>query len=234
MAIELLTDHLLDTQGTTLIGNAMTAQDAIEKITMLRPDCILLDMHIPGAQGFDLLHYLPEPLPGVIVTTAHPQYALRGYDYSINSFLVKPIELESFQTAIQKVKLHLALQSKMQPLAEKESERFFLKIDREMVGFTAKQVRYIEAMHNYVKLFHGKNVNDFATHRSPLYKLPAQLPLNKFIQVSRQIIVQIDLVERVAGNNVYLYSGEHFDIGVPYRKQLFAVLTSIGKYDTVL
>ncbi|MCY7359155.1 MAG: LytTR family DNA-binding domain-containing protein, partial [Rudanella sp.] len=180
-----------------------------------------------GARTTRFCRTLQTPL----VTTAHPQYALRGYEFSISSFLVKPIELEQFQAAIEKVKQQVALTSQTQQLTEKESERFFLKIDREIVGFGTRQVRYIKAMHNYVKLYHEKN---YSVHRSPLYKLLDQLPMNKFIQISRQIIVQIDCIERVGGNNVYLYTGEHFEIGVPYRKQLFATLTSIGRYDTVL
>ncbi|MCK7525585.1 MAG: response regulator [Ignavibacteriales bacterium] len=61
-----------------VVGEAVNADDAHNKISELSPDVIFLDIQMPGKTGFELLEEL-DSVPKVIFTTAYDEYALKSF-----------------------------------------------------------------------------------------------------------------------------------------------------------
>jgi two-component system LytT family response regulator len=91
-----------------VVGEAADVPGAREAIDRDRPDVLLLDIHMPGATGFDLLDQL-EHVPIVIFTTAFDQYALQAFDRNALDYLVKPIAADRLGTAIDRARQRLAV-----------------------------------------------------------------------------------------------------------------------------
>ena len=86
-------------------GEAGNAAQAMELLHRLRFDAVLLDIHMPGADGLALaqaLRTLPQP-PAVVFVTAHQEHAVAAFELDAVDYLTKPVRLERLQVALQKV-----------------------------------------------------------------------------------------------------------------------------------
>ncbi len=86
-------------------GEAGNAVEALDLLRRLRFDVVLLDIHMPGADGLALaqtVRSLPSP-PAVVFVTAHAEHAVAAFELDAVDYLTKPVRLERLQTALQKV-----------------------------------------------------------------------------------------------------------------------------------
>ncbi|GGM90743.1 DNA-binding response regulator [Dyadobacter beijingensis] len=85
-----------------ICGEARNADAGTELIRRERPNLIFLDIQMPGKSGFDLLSGFEKVDFGVIFTTAYQEYAIRAFRFSAIDYLLKPIDPDELQTAIEK------------------------------------------------------------------------------------------------------------------------------------
>jgi DNA-binding LytR/AlgR family response regulator len=89
-----------------VVGEAGNGVDAFHLIEKERPDLVLLDVKMPGLDGFQLvreMRTLDHP-PHVVFVTAYDRYALQAFEVSALDYLLKPVSLERLQQAIDKVR----------------------------------------------------------------------------------------------------------------------------------
>lgn len=87
----------------TLVGMADGVESAVQLIQAHKPDIIFLDIEMQTGTGFDLLLQFPNPSFDVIFTTAYDNYAIKAIKFSAVDYLLKPIDIEELQEAVQKV-----------------------------------------------------------------------------------------------------------------------------------
>ncbi len=95
-----------------VVGEAAHAVQAMEQLQHQTFDVVLLDIHMPGADGLSLarmLQTLPT-VPALIFVTAHAEHALQAFELEATDYLTKPVRLERLQAALQKVERRLAAQ----------------------------------------------------------------------------------------------------------------------------
>ncbi|UCF05255.1 MAG: response regulator transcription factor [bacterium] len=93
-------------EGIEVVGEAGDGIEAVERIDELRPDLILLDIQMPGLDGFQVLERLAghEKLPSVIFITAYDQYALRAFEVHAVDYLLKPVDEGRLVGAVDRVR----------------------------------------------------------------------------------------------------------------------------------
>jgi len=84
-----------------LVGEAGDVASAVELIDRERPELCLLDVQIPGGDGFEVLR-LVEHLPQVVFTTAFDHYAVRAFEVNSLDYLLKPVHRERLQNAVHR------------------------------------------------------------------------------------------------------------------------------------
>nr|WP_315491373.1 LytTR family DNA-binding domain-containing protein [uncultured Rhodoferax sp.] len=97
------------TPAVHCLGEAANAVQAMEMLQHQAVDVVLLDIHMPGADGLALaqsLQALPQP-PALIFVTAHAEHAVRAFDLEAVDYLTKPVRLERLQLALQKVERYI-------------------------------------------------------------------------------------------------------------------------------
>lgn len=97
---QLLEVHCPEVQ---VLAAAATVDEAIEVINLHHPDMLFLDIRIGTGFGFDVLPALTEPLPSIIVTTAHQEYAIKALKVQALDYLLKPIVSDELKSAVRKV-----------------------------------------------------------------------------------------------------------------------------------
>ena len=89
--------------GLDIVGEAENGIEAVEKIGKLRPDVVLLDIQMPGMDGFEVISALDE-MPLVIFATAYDEYAIRAFEVDSIDYLLKPIEKERLSEALARAR----------------------------------------------------------------------------------------------------------------------------------
>src|SRR3989337_4306911 len=85
-----------------IVGEAVNAEDALNKITEVRPGIIFLDIQMAGKNGFQLLEEL-DSVPIIVFTTAYDEYALKAFEYNAMDYLLKPIEPKRLEDTVKKL-----------------------------------------------------------------------------------------------------------------------------------
>ncbi len=110
-------------------------------------DLIFLDIEMPELNGMEILRSMIKT-PKVILTTAYSEYALESYEYGVVDYLLKPVKIERFLKAIQKVTT-----SKVPSQINKGSEELQIKHDGVPVNLPFNSILYIKSFGNYLKIF---------------------------------------------------------------------------------
>jgi two-component system LytT family response regulator len=102
LAVQRLERLLRDTGRVQIVGTSTDSPEALETLNQLALDVLFLDIQMPGMTGFELLERLERP-PTVVFTTAYDAYALNAFQTSAIDYLLKPIEPERLERALDKV-----------------------------------------------------------------------------------------------------------------------------------
>jgi two-component system, LytTR family, response regulator AlgR len=89
-----------------LVGEAGSAQAALDGIASARPDVVLLDVQMPGMTGIELAAHLIKhqtPAPAVIFVTAYDEYAFKAFEVHALDYLLKPVRASRLAEAIRRV-----------------------------------------------------------------------------------------------------------------------------------
>ena len=87
-----------------IAGLAGTVQEAVELIKNQKPDLVFLDIELHTGTGFDVLQQFTDPNFHVVFTTAYDHYAIKAIKFSAVDYLLKPIDFEELEKAVEKAK----------------------------------------------------------------------------------------------------------------------------------
>ncbi|WP_430909537.1 LytR/AlgR family response regulator transcription factor [Maribacter sp. 2-571] len=184
-----------------VIATFDNAIDAIKFLNRESIDVIFLDIHMPGFTGFDFVQTLKDP-PKIVLITSDTNFAIDAYEYeTIVDYLVKPISLERFKKAIQKVK-HTTLRPTATANAASETENeLYINIDRRLIKLKMTDIQLIEAKGDYIEV-----VTDAKTYRvhNTLKKIKEKLPEKTFLQIHRSYIINFTKIIDIEDNSVLI------------------------------
>jgi two-component system LytT family response regulator len=129
---------LADIEGVELIGQAEGGVQAVEMIERERPDLVLLDIQMPGLDGFGVIEALEDP-PLVIFVTAYDEYAIRAFEVNALDYLLKPFSRERLEKAVRRAQEALAEEH---DLGVSAAERFAMRLGP-LLESLATQGRYL-------------------------------------------------------------------------------------------
>ena len=224
LARERLRTLLGGESGVVLVGEADSARGAVEVLAQLRPDLLFLDINLPERNGVELLQSLdPASRPAVIVTTAHPEYALDAFELSAVDYLVKPLDRERVSRAIDRAQRFIAGgRAFVPPRSSSPRERFAVRTRGEIIFLKASQVDWISAEGNYSRLHAGE---ESWSMRESLQSLEESLDPAAFIRVHRSTIVNLDRVRKLVTSSdgsasIVLSTGDTVPLGPSFRVRL--------------
>lgn len=102
LAVRRLSRMLTETGRVEVAGAASDPLDAVEWLAANPVDVLFLDIQMPGMNGFDVLSALDRQ-PMIVFTTAYDQYALRAFEANSIDYLLKPVEEQRLERALDKI-----------------------------------------------------------------------------------------------------------------------------------
>jgi two-component system, LytTR family, response regulator len=209
---------------------------ALELIRSESPDIVLLDVAMPGVDGFGVVEALdPAERPHVVFVTAYDQYAVRAFDAHAVDYVLKPFDAERFARALGRAKaaaaggrdreerrrLERALAEVRRELPQR-LERLLVESNGRAMLLPVGQVERIEAAKNYVTVHAG---GERYRVRTTLDRLEERLDPRTFVRVHRSTIVRVDRVAELQPWShgdyvVILQGGERVRLSRRYRDRL--------------
>src|SRR6201984_1603545 len=108
LARQKLRQLLQDEPNVEIVGEGANALETIDLVQFTNPDLLLLDVHMPDMDGFDIVSALTANrqirLPKIIFTTAHDKYAIRAFEINAIDYLLKPFTRERLKQAVRRAK----------------------------------------------------------------------------------------------------------------------------------
>jgi two-component system LytT family response regulator len=204
-ARERLKRLLADIEGVGLIGEAEDGVQAVEMIERERPDLVLLDIQMPGLDGFGVIEALADP-PPIIFVTAYDEYAIRAFEVNALDYLLKPFSRERLEKAIRRAQEaqveEQGLATRLGPLLESLAAqgRYLTRLavrdyeNARICVLGVSEVDWVGVEGEQVMV----HVEDRAYPiRRTLTELEARLDPAHFFRAHRSVIVNLDRVKEI-------------------------------------
>jgi two-component system LytT family response regulator len=221
LAREKLRLLLASEPGIQIVAECGDGAQAVLAIRKHQADLAILDVQMPGMDGFEVLSQLsPDEMPVVIFATAYDQYALRAFEANALDYLLKPFDRERLHNAMEKARLHLSGSQNREitrrildllsqivpgmpaPAPSPGESRLVIREKGRIVFLNLDQIDWIDASANYVRLNMGKESH---LVRETIGKIAERLDPNRFVRIHRSTIVDVRKIKELIPVN----SGEY-------------------------
>jgi len=202
LAAERLQVLLARAKGASLVGTASDGESAISMAEALSPDVLLLDIAMPGLDGIDVARALAgqDPSPAVIFVTAFDQFAVAAFEVAAVDYLMKPVEPERLQRALDRARDYVEHHRIAAPKAGEPSkwiDEFWASDLSGLVRIASKDIDRVSAERDYMRLHVGRR--SWLIHHS-MTALEEGLDPVLFVRLHRSAIVRKDFISGFTRN----------------------------------
>jgi DNA-binding LytR/AlgR family response regulator len=227
LAIKVVKNHLQSFEDIEIVAECNNAIETDKYLREHNIDLIFLDIEMPKISGFDFLKSLKKQ-PKVIIITAYRNYALKGYEYDIVDYLLKPVSFDRFYKAMNKFyKQQKDTDLQVFDEGTKSGKPFvYFNEDKTIHKIYLDDILYLESFREYIKVH--------ATDKSVMTKLPIskieeKLKDHEFIRIHKSFIVSVSKVKSF-NSRIINIDDQELPIGRTYKDAVMKVL----KYDSDL
>lgn len=221
LAAELMADYISQIPFLTLTHTCHDALQALDVVRSNPVDVIFLDVQMPKLSGMDFLKTLHKP-PKIIITSAHPEFALEGFELRVTDYLLKPIEFSRFSRATQKL---LSPQVRMaEVMARPVRPYYFFTVNKRSVKIYLDEIQFIESLKDSVTIH--TPTKSYNTHYQ-LGELEELMRSDNFLRIHRSFLVAVDKIESFSAAEVEI-AGRVLPIGRSHKEY---VMSKLGRGD---
>ncbi len=225
-----------------LLGAFETAKDAFEYLSKEGaelPDLLFLDIEMPEVNGLYFLGSIKNfaHQPKVIITSAHEEYAIPSYDYNVSGYVLKPLDEEKLNKAIEKVinelKQNQPEKLEVEPIAPlpietelSEPTSFLIQVADRMVKIVFEELMYCEGANNNIRVV---TINDVHETRKTLKDMLIELPDREFVRIHDSFIINLSYLKSYTKRLTVIelsheQKSENVPVGRKYRAGLKEIL----------
>lgn len=216
IALDILTAYVRQVTVLELAGRCQSAVEAFGLLQTQSVDLLFLDIQMPQLSGLSLLRTLANP-PKTIITSAHREYALDGYELNVVDYLLKPIAFERFVRAVGKAGFDQSDQSSTVNPRTDEEPFLFVREDRRLVRIELRDIISLESQRDYVKI---KTTTRQVITRQTIGYYDELLPADRFIRIHRSFVVAKAKIQAITDTHVEI-PGQTLPIGRHYKQRVF-------------
>jgi len=215
MSRKLLGQLVSQLKNWELAGSCASALEAREFLQQHSVDVLFLDVEMNELSGLDLLKLLKSQ-PEVVIVSSKEKYAINAFEYEVTDYILKPVSMERFMKAVDRVESRLA--------HDKENyathDSVFVKANNQVLNIRLTDIHYVEAYGDYVNLFTEKD--RFVVHGT-MKGIGSKLPTDQFLRVHRSFIVRLDKINAI-DETLIVIGKKLIPIGDSYKADLMSRL----------
>jgi len=214
LALQQIVTYIGKVPFLQLVAQCQSALEARKLLETETVDIIFCDINMPDLNGMDFVKSLLVP-PLIVFTTAYSEYAVEGFRVNAVDYLLKPFGLQEFQRTALRLKERLEARGG-QAESPEEDDTVFLKSESRTVKVSIRDIRYIEAMSEYLKVWVENEHKPIVTLLS-MKKMEERLP-DYFMRIHRSYIVNLHKIQEVNKNRIIMDKDTYLPIGDVYKE----------------
>jgi DNA-binding LytR/AlgR family response regulator len=197
LATQLLQKHIAQLDFFEVTATSNNAIKALGILNQYPVDLLFLDIKMPQLSGLELLKILRHP-PKTILTTAHREFALDGFELGVIDYLLKPITFDRFFKAIER---YLGGTGRVIPevISSSEPQCIYLKSAHKYFKVDTRDILYAESLKDYVHVHTREKV---ITSKYKISELEKELEGKGFLRIHRSFIVNLQHITAFTANDV--------------------------------
>jgi len=226
-ARELLKYMLQESDGVSVVGTAGDVDEALELQKKEKPHLVLLDIQMPGKDGFHFIEKIQgsEHEPGVIFVTAYEHYAIQAIRNSVFDYILKPVHQEELDSAILRFRTmgrkvqNQELHELIATLRSNGPAKIKLNTRAGYMLIDPAEVVFCEADGNYTHIQLTSGARETCTQN--LGNIEELLEGGTFFRASRSYLLNLKYLSRVYRKNnqcLLEYPGDSCSIKIPAQK----------------
>ena len=197
----ILREYLQQEPGVEIVAECSNGFEAVQAVTNLKPDVLLLDVQMPKLDGFEVLELIERDV-AVVFVTAYDQYALKAFDVHAVDYLLKPFNPERLTQALERVRVRLTrgYSPPSEPLSERlrpprgPATRVLIRDGANVHIVPVAKIDYAEAQDDYVSIHAERRAY---LKEQTMGQLEAALDPAHFVRIHRSYLLNIDRLARV-------------------------------------
>lgn len=203
LALEILKKYITEFPFLQLLETFEDAISGAEFLKLNKVDILFIDIDMPDVTGIDLVRSLKEK-PMIIFTTAYKNFAFEGFELKAVDYLLKPINITRFESAVQKALDFSRLTNEEAPATQ---QCIFVHSEYRLIKIMLKDIEYIESMQDYIKIY-LTGVEKPVLTLIPLKNILEKLPPDQFTRIHRSFVVAVKKIRSVHNRKVQLCNNE--------------------------
>lgn len=214
LALERTKGYVQKLPFLNLLTTFDNATDALVFLQTEVVDLIFLDINLGEISGIRLLE-TSKINSQVVITTAYPDYAIKGFDLNVCDYLLKPFAFERFVQAVDKVRNNL-----MKPESLPDKKFIFVKTEYRLEKVMLDEVLYIEGMRDYRCVY---TLNKRIMTLQTFGELEQEIPSHQVCRVHKSYMVAIDKIESIE-KEVVKIGEKYVPVSETYRKGFWRLI----------
>ncbi|WP_273565845.1 LytR/AlgR family response regulator transcription factor [Maribacter halichondriae] len=223
IAQNIVKGFISDTPNLEVFGVCDNAMEALRILNENAIDILFLDIEMPKITGLGFLKTLTNP-PPTILTTAYREFALEGYELNVVDYLLKPFSFERFLRAVNKVGSNFNKKPSINNNLLSDRPFVYFAVDRKNVKVYYDEIKYIEGLNNYVKIYFN---DEFLVVYHTLIELEKKLPEKQFVRIHKSHIISLSKIKAYGSDYVEI-ADKQLSIGNTYKDAFFDILKRKG------
>ena len=221
LALKKLVTYIKKIPFLDLVAQCRSAVEAQQVINNHQVDAVFTDINMPDLNGMDFAKSLEQDHshgPIMVFTTAYSEYAIEGYKANAVGYLLKPYGFDEFEAAANKVKeiSEIRQQAFTDVATQSDDGVIFVKSDYKIVRISIEQIRYIEAMSEYLRISCEDKDKPVIVLLS-MKKIEEHLSAHMFMRIHRSFIINLNKIVEVKKSHVVLEGNVSLPIGDNYK-----------------
>lgn len=221
-------------EDVKIIATASSVKEAVKVLSVFSPDIVFLDIELQPGVGFDVLNQIKEPNFEIIFTTAFEKYAIKAIKFSSLDYLLKPIDLDELQQAIEKARnrmdknvSRLQIETLIQNLSQESSrqEKICLATTSGMEFISIEDIIVCKADGSYTSfILKNKSPLLVSKHLKEYENLLAE---QQFMRVHNSYLINLKEVKKYIksdGGYIIMSNDMHVSISPRKKEELIGVM----------
>lgn len=213
-ALEVISHHCEKISFVELQSTFFDVSEAMAYLNQNKIDMVFLDIEMPEIMGTDLAKLISEMGILIVFVTAHPQYAITGFELAATDYLLKPVSFSRFLTSCNRVLQQIQK-------VRGESNSLFVKDGYDWVKVETNQIAYIQSDANLLMIYMLNNSRVIT--RMTMSELLDLLPNENFRRIHKSFIVALDAVQKIERHQLTV-NNKTIPMAAAYRAEIEKLL----------
>ena len=225
-ALKILQNYAKKTSTLSLLDCFTQPLEALEYLDQQAVDMVFVDIEMDELSGIEFIKIVKskqlDSAPKFVITSAHDDYALQGYDLAVTDYLLKPAAYQRFLQSIEKVRKEK--RNAQADSLEKEltvlRDYLFLRNNGKLIKLRHQDILYVQSDGHFVKV-HLKEQSYPLMLSYKITQMEELLPASSFVRTHKRYIINLEHLAEMDSSTVCL---EHVEpmipVGGTYRRKI--------------